>query len=56
MDTKTTDRLLKSDEFRENLGGISTVTLWRWIQQGKVPQPIKLSKNGINFFKGIMAQ
>jgi len=45
------DRYLKAVEVRELLGGISNTTLWRRIQDGTIPKPIKLGGGSMNFFK-----
>ncbi len=45
------DQLIRSEEFRERLGGISRTTLYRMIQKGVVPEPIKLGENSANYFK-----
>lgn len=36
------DRLRKQSEVAERLGGVSPVTMWRWIQAGVIPKPIKI--------------
>lgn len=45
------DRYLKAIEVREKLGGISNTTLWRMVRDGIIPQPIKLGRGGLNFYK-----
>lgn len=36
------DRLIDAKTVRELAGGISASTLWRRIQQGKIPSPVAL--------------
>ncbi len=42
MREKKEDRFIKGVEVRELLGGISASSLWRLVQDGTVPKPIKL--------------
>lgn len=37
--------LLTAVQVRERLGGVSHVTLWRWVRAGKFPKPIKPGDN-----------
>ena len=48
------DRLIRSPEVRNILGGISPTTLWRRIKDGSIPQPIKLGNGTANYFKESM--
>lgn len=38
------DRLMSTSEVRKYLGGISDMTLWRRVQDGTIPAPIKIHK------------
>ncbi len=38
------DKFLRTSEVREILGGISRATLWRWIKDKKIPEPIKIGR------------
>ncbi|TCO73764.1 helix-turn-helix transcriptional regulator [Chromatocurvus halotolerans] len=40
--TPATDPLLSANEVRRELGGITRVTLWRWRQEGLLPEPVAL--------------
>ena len=51
MKTSETDKLIMGTEVRKRLGGISTTTLWRRIQDGTIPKPLKLGAGSTNFFK-----
>jgi len=41
------DRLVRAKELKLRLGIASDTTLWRWIQQGKIPSPKYLNKNRV---------
>ena len=43
------DDLLPAREVRRINGGISDMTLWRWVRDGKFPAPIKF--NGRNYWR-----
>ncbi len=45
------DKLIRSSEVKQILGGISNTTLWRRIKDGTIPTPIKLGGGTANFFK-----
>lgn len=36
-------RLLPARAVRERFGGVSSMTLWRWVQGGILPAPIKIN-------------
>lgn len=38
------DRLITADEVRRLAGGISDMTLWRWIQRGIAPAPLVIER------------
>ncbi len=40
--------LVRSTTVKESFGGISDMTLWRWIQYREFPKPTKL--NGRNYW------
>jgi predicted DNA-binding transcriptional regulator AlpA len=40
--TQSPDPLLSSAQTAAYLGGISTMTLWRWVRDGVIPAPIKI--------------
>jgi predicted DNA-binding transcriptional regulator AlpA len=46
---KQPKRVLTARTVRYCLGDISEVSLWRWVQQGIVPPPIKI--NGRNYWR-----
>lgn len=39
-----TDKLLSSRTVRSELGEISEMTVWRWVQDGILPQPVKINR------------
>ncbi len=39
-----TEKLVSSRTARTELGDISEMTIWRWVQAGILPQPIKINK------------
>ena len=41
-------QLVRSDTVKASFGGISDMTLWRWIQHRNFPKPTKL--NGRNYW------
>jgi predicted DNA-binding transcriptional regulator AlpA len=43
-----TDRLLSSRTVRDRLGGVSDMTIWRWVSAGILPAATKI--NGRNFW------
>lgn len=43
------DPLVRSSVARQDWGGISSVTEWRWIKKRVIPAPIKI--NGRNYYK-----
>ena len=45
------DRYIKGTEVRRLLGGISNTTLWRRVQDGSIPKPLKLGSGSTNFYK-----
>ena len=47
--TYSDDPLVKSSIARKAWGGISSVTEWRWVNQGILPRPIKI--NGRNYHR-----
>jgi predicted site-specific integrase-resolvase len=47
--TVESDPLIKASVARQQWGGISPVTEWRWIKRGVVPEPIKI--NGRNYYR-----
>lgn len=36
------ERYLRMPELRKKLGGIGRSTVWRWVRDGRLPQPIRL--------------
>jgi prophage regulatory protein len=40
------ERLLRRGEVLSRVGGVQPSTLWRWIQTGQFPQPVRLNSNG----------
>lgn len=38
------DVVLPSAEVRRRFGGVSNMTIWRWIEAGILPPPIKINK------------
>lgn len=43
------DSLVNSSEARFLAGGVSDMTLWRWIKAGVIPAPLKIRKR--NYWK-----
>lgn len=43
------DPLLSASEVRRELGGITRVTLWRWRQDGLLPEPVTM--RGRNYWR-----
>lgn len=45
--------LIKSAQLRARLGGISDMTLWRWVRKeiNPLPQPIKIGDGSVNFWR-----
>lgn len=41
-------RLLPARAVRERFGGVSSMTLWRWVQAEILPAPVKI--NGRNYW------
>jgi predicted DNA-binding transcriptional regulator AlpA len=39
-----TDHLITADEVRRLAGGISDMTLWRWLRRGILPQPLHIER------------
>lgn len=39
-----TDSLVTSKTVKHRFGDVSDMTLWRWVKDGKLPQPIKINK------------
>lgn len=39
-----TDHLIAADEVRRLAGGISDMTLWRWLRRGILPQPLNIER------------
>ena len=39
-----TDHLIAADEVRRLAGGISDMTLWRWLRRGILPQPLHIER------------
>lgn len=37
------DRLIPARAVRDRFGGISHMTLWRWVQRGLLPEPVKIN-------------
>lgn len=35
--------LIPARSVRERFGGISNMTLWRWVQRGILPPPVKIN-------------
>ena len=44
-------KLIRADEVRRRCGNPSRVTIWRWIRDGRFPQPVKLGENSIAWFE-----
>jgi len=42
VETKTPERLLAARAVRDRLGGVSDMTLWRWVRDGVLPAPSKI--------------
>ena len=42
-------KLVSSRTVRAELGDVSEMTIWRWVQSGVLPQPIKI--NGRNYWQ-----
>ena len=42
-------RLLRAREMCKRLGGISTATLYRWVQQGRIKPPLQLGPNTVGW-------
>ena len=38
-----TTRLIPARTVRDRFGGISQMTLWRWVQRGILPEPVKIN-------------
>jgi predicted site-specific integrase-resolvase len=47
METRN-DKLLSARSAREHLGGVSEMTIWRWVRSGILAPPIKINKR--NYF------
>jgi predicted DNA-binding transcriptional regulator AlpA len=43
------DQLLSSAAVRKRLGGVSDMTIWRWMDKGLLPAPLKI--NGRNYWR-----
>lgn len=48
MNTNEPSRLIPARAVRQRFGDISSMTLWRWVQQGILPEPVKI--NGRNYW------
>ncbi|WP_189453901.1 helix-turn-helix transcriptional regulator [Cognatilysobacter bugurensis] len=44
-----TQPLIAASTVRRQFGGISDMTVWRWVQKGLLPEPIKI--NGRNYWR-----
>jgi predicted DNA-binding transcriptional regulator AlpA len=44
LDQLRSRTLINSEDMREKLGRISRSLLWRLLQEGRIPQPLRLSK------------
>ena len=51
MENTNEEKFLRTKEVKALLGGISTTTLWRMVQDGRIPKPIKLNVGGANLYK-----
>jgi predicted DNA-binding transcriptional regulator AlpA len=47
METK--GNLIRSQDLRQRYGGVSDMTLWRWVRDGVIPQPVKI--NGRRYWR-----
>ena len=47
--TYNDDPLVKASKARQEWGGISSVTEWRWVKKGILPKPISI--NGRNYYR-----
>jgi predicted DNA-binding transcriptional regulator AlpA len=55
--TSDFDPVIPRRQAREQfLGGISDVTLWRWERAGKLPPPIRISRNVQGWRKSTLEQ
>ena len=43
------ETLLPARAVRDRFGGISDMTLWRWVQKGILPHPVKI--NSRNYWR-----
>lgn len=37
-------RILRADEVARRLGGVHRTTLWRWVQEGRLPAPTRYGR------------
>lgn len=44
-----TDRIIRPREVRQMLGGIGKSTLWRWVNSGDFPRPIRLGERAVGW-------
>ena len=47
--THETTRLIPARAVRARFGDISNMTLWRWVQRGILPEPVKI--NSRNYWR-----
>jgi predicted DNA-binding transcriptional regulator AlpA len=43
---KAPSRLIRPKEVRQLLGNVSNATLYRWVESGKLPRPVKIVSGG----------
>jgi prophage regulatory protein len=45
------ERIIRFPELRKKIGGLSTVTVWRWEKEGTFPKRIKLGRNAVGWIE-----
>jgi predicted DNA-binding transcriptional regulator AlpA len=43
VDMQSSEKLITTRQLRERVGGVSEMTIWRWVQRGLLPKPRKIN-------------
>lgn len=55
MSDTVDDQLLTEKALRALLGNVSSMTVWRWMKRGLLPQPIKLGARNFWYVREVRA-